>query len=531
MYRVLGNYQMEHKVYNAGIYVRLSQEDEKIGQSESITNQKDFIYNYVLDKGWNVADVYIDDGFTGTNFDRPGFQSLIADIEAGKVNLVITKDMSRLGRDYIETGHYIERYFPMKNVRYIAITDGIDTFDVNSSSNDMTPFKAVFNDLYAKDISKKIRATMDNKRYNGQFIGAFPPYGYAKDGENKNKLIIDETAANVVRYIYDMYVNGTSMSKITDILNDEGVPSPNEYKKQTSTYSNVNAKFNIWTQQTVKSILSNPTYRGNMTQGRSMKINYKTKKFRKIRRENWIIAENTHEPIIDADTYELVQTMLEKYASIDYGKKAPHLFSGLLYCGDCGFPMTFRRENKSRFVMICTNYSRHGKCSRHQVYEEELNQIVLDDLNRIAKKVLNSKKIVQDLSSDMPKRKTSHIKPDTVSIEKRLNEIKNIIKSLYDDKVRGLITEDTFIEMMQSYNEEKEVLANKQYKNIAKAETKKNQPTLNYVKLIEDVITFKQPNKALLTQLIDKIEVFEIDNGRRRYTEKEIKVQYTFPKP
>jgi len=189
------------ETYSVGIYLRLSKEDEIAGQSESISNQRDFITSYVLEQGWDIYDFYIDDGYSGLNFDRPAFKRMISDIENKKINLVITKDLSRLGRDYIDTGNYIERYFPQRNVRYIALNDGIDTF-ASSANNDMSPFKSVINDMYAKDISKKVRAVLDTKRKKGQFIGAFAPYGYKKDPTNKNNIIIDEVAASVVRRIY-----------------------------------------------------------------------------------------------------------------------------------------------------------------------------------------------------------------------------------------------------------------------------------------------------------------------------------------
>lgn len=215
--------------FRAAIYCRISREDSGLEQSESIVNQRDFLQRYVKEQGWQLYDVYIDDGFTGTSFDRPGFKRLLADIEAKRVNLVITKDLSRLGRDYITTGHYIERYFPEKRVRYIAVNDNIDTY-IDSMGNDITPFRSVINDLYARDISVKVRAAMDSKRKEGKFIGAFPPYGYLKDPTDKNKLILDEETAPVVAQIFQLYVEGWGLSQIARWLNEEGIITPLERK-------------------------------------------------------------------------------------------------------------------------------------------------------------------------------------------------------------------------------------------------------------------------------------------------------------
>ncbi|GHU56260.1 resolvase [Clostridia bacterium] len=523
--------------YKVGVYLRLSQEDETNTQSNSITNQKNLVYDYIIAHGWIVTETYIDDGYSGTNYNRPAFQKLISDIEAGSINLVITKDMSRLGRDYIDTGYYLERYFPTKGIRYIAITDGVDTFDKHSANNDITPFKALINDMYAKDISKKIRAVMDNKRQNGKFIGAFAIYGYSKDISDKNKLVIDQEAAETVKRIYDMYLNGISMSHITRILNDEKVLSPSEYKKARCNYVNVNSKFGIWTQQTIKEILSNPTYRGNMTQGRSTKINYKTSKFRKIKRGDWIVVENTHEPIIEGNSFEVVQTMLSKYASIDYGSgKAHHLFSGMLYCGDCGMPMTFRRgqgKQKNNFIITCSNNARNAKCTRHQIYEEFLDKTVIDDLKSISRKLINSKAFAMQFETMLPKGKLPQnpVEKEVSRIDKRIEEIRNIVKNLYNDKISGLISEDDFVDILKSFNDEKENLLSRRESLSAKQEELRQQ--IDYMRLIQDVVTFETPHKAILAQLIDKIEIFEVVtiNGNKRHMEKQIKAHYNFPAP
>lgn len=292
--------------FNVGLYLRLSKEDDTYNQSESILNQKDYLSDIVIKNGWTLVDTYVDDGFTGTNFDRPGFNMLLNDIEEKKINLVITKDLSRLGRDYIKTGYYIEQYFPEHGVRFIAVNDGIDTFSQNNSNNDLSPFKSVMNDIYAKDISKKVRSTMDNKRANGKFIGAFAPYGYVKSPENKNKLVIDPETSPIIKQIFKLYLSGYGYAKIANILNDEEVPPPSVHKLNNSNYKNPKLKSCLWTHETVSKILSNPTYAGNLAQNKYYKVNYKLKKLRNVPRDKWVVVENTHEPIVDLSRPPLV---------------------------------------------------------------------------------------------------------------------------------------------------------------------------------------------------------------------------------
>ena len=324
--------------HRAGLYLRLSKEDEAQGQSGSISNQRAILERYAQDQGWEVAGCYIDDGYSGLHFDRPGFQRLLSDIEAGLVNLVLTKDLSRLGRDYIDTGYYLERYFPSRQVRYIALADGIDTFASSSAQNDMGPFKSVMNDLYAKDISQKVRAVMDTKREAGQFIGAFAPYGYQKDPENKNRLFVDGPAAEVVRRIFEEYLAGQSMAGIARRLNQEGVLPPSRYKAeiQRLPYHNANAVQGVWRAETIRTILGNPTYAGDLAQGKNEKWSYKLKASHKVPRQEWTVVPDTHEAIIDKEAFQIVQQLLERRSGHCKTKAHSHLLSGLVFCGDCG---------------------------------------------------------------------------------------------------------------------------------------------------------------------------------------------------
>ena len=516
-------------VYNVGLYLRLSREDEENGQSMSIKNQKDYLMNYVFEKGWNIAQIYIDDGYSGLNFNRPAFKNMIHDIENKKINLVITKDLSRLGRDYIDTGYYIERYFPQKKIRYIALSDGIDTFQ-NSSNNDMTPFKSVLNDMYAKDISKKIRAVMDTKRINGQFIGAFAPFGYKKSEKNKNQLLVDPVAAEIVKRIFSMYLNGFSMKKIACTLTDEQILTPTQYKNQVQglAYVNVNAKFNIWRTETIKGILTNPTYIGNMAQHRSEKISYKLDKFKKIPKSDWIIAEHTHEPIIVQEDFQTVQQLISKKSGVFYpSQRVSHLLAGLLFCGDCKMPMTFRRlGTKKEFVCICSGYSRFGKdkCQRNIIKETTLNEFVLSDLKTISQKAITDP---DSFAKSFDVQPNNDIKNENAqkqkAILKRLDEIKKLIKTLYEDKVRGIISEEDFLMMSGEFNNEKESLSNqllkiKEQQSIVK-ETLTAQKT---VELIKKIVSFENVSPTLIGQLIERVDV---------YKSQKIVIHYLFKSP
>ncbi len=521
-----GNYFKDindFKVYNTGIYLRLSKEDEITGQSESISNQKDFITSYVLEQGWNIIEVYIDDGFSGLNFDRPGFKKLISDIENKKINLVITKDLSRLGRDYIDTGYYIERYFPQMNIRYIALNDGIDTFE-NTANNDMSPFKSVINDLYAKDISKKIRAVMNTKRKNGQFIGAFAPYGYKKDPMNKNHFIIDEDAAYIVKRIFSSYLNGCSMHGIVKTLNSEKISCPAKYKGTNSTYKNAMIKRYLWTQETIKRILTNPSYIGNMTQGRQVKISYKIDKYRKIPQKDWIIAEDTHQPIVSEEDFATIQELIKKkVVHYDKGQNASHLLNGLLFCKDCGAKMTYRRNCTKKMVVLCMTYNKYGpnQCSSHLLHESVVDSYVIGELKKISEYVLRDD-FYEDFNSLKPEKDESTDK-ELEQIKKRLEETKNVIKALYIDKVKGIIDEEMFIQMSKEHNTEKEQLSNRYTLLVEKKMELENlDNSTDYLQTIKELANFEKPDKTLLTKLIDKIEISQ---------EREIIIYYKFKNP
>lgn len=524
-YSKIDNISVEY--WRVGIYCRLSKEDEGTGQSESINNQREFLKKYVNDAKWTLFKIYIDDGYSGLNFERPGFQDMINDIESGLVNLIIVKDLSRLGRDYIQTGYYLEKYFPEKRVRFIAVNDCIDTFR-ESAANDFSPIRSVFNDMYAKDISKKVRTAFNIKRAKGQFIGSHAPFGYLKDPDNKNKIIVDEEAARIVKRIFEMYLGGMGLTTIAYTLNEEGVPNPSRYKKTVLNSSYVGRNKTIyWDATTIRWILTNPTYMGSMAQGKSEKLSYKSKKFINIPRENWQIVEGTHEPIISKQEFETVQKMIERKNNQDFKcRKTPRLFSGFVYCGDCGSYMTYNAK-RNHLYLICSTYKRFSKefCSRHSIQEKTLISIVIEDMVQMIQKYVDVNGIKdKTVGLSFKDGKKKEIQDDIKRCRDRLEELKAMVKSLYTDKVKGIISEEDFLELNKGFTDEKSGINEKLQKlekKLAELDRKEDEK-----REIEDIakklLELKTLDRFILEKLIEKIEIYE---------NAEIKIHYKFLNP
>lgn len=504
-----------YKIFNTGIYLRLSRDDGNNSVSESILNQKSFLIQYVIQNGFNLVDVYIDDGYSGTNFDRPDFKRMIADIESKKINCVVTKDLSRLGRDYIMTGHYLERYFPENQVRYIAVNDGIDTYEENNN-NDMSPFKAVINDMYAKDISKKVKTALATKKANGMFIGSVAPYGYKKDTENKGHLVIDPETAPIVKRIFSMFIQGVAKLGIANQLSIEHIPTPSEFKNLTATQRRNKG---VWNEAIISRILTNPTYIGNLTQNRSKKINYKVKAKQNLPENQWIIVENTHEPIVTAEEFEMVQKIIKKRT---YQKKdgKPHLLSGLLRCGDCGGHMSF--VHSSKIYVACSTWRKHAKlklCTSHLIREDYLEKEVLNSLKNQAEEYINQKNVAEKCANAPTEDLES--KSNVQSLELRLEEIKNIITNLYVDKTRGIITETDFLSISAKFNSERESITNRLQSNSQEeAERNKSKDDVICIEdLLKKFLSFEEIDRNTLLLLVEKVEIFE---------DKKIKIYFSF---
>ena len=370
--------------YRAALYIRLSKEDENEGPSESVTNQRALLEDFARRSHLRVHDIYIDDGWTGTNFDRPEFRRMIADIEAKKVNMVITKDLSRLGRDYILTGHYMERYFPEHRVRYLSLLDGIDT-GVDSSANDITPFRAIMNDMYAKDISKKIKSVKRDKQRRGQFIGGKPVYGYRMHPTEKNRIVVDERAAAVVRQIFSLALEGLSCRKIAQRLNEAGIPPPAVYAGLAVSCRGVYT--GLWSGERISELLRNETYIGNMVQGRSVKVSYKSSKCRKQPPEDWVVVADTHQPLVERDTFIKVGRLLDSRRRTR-SRTYDFLLKGMIFCHECGQPLgVINRKNAAGedvLYLICRTYQRDTRvCTSHTIKESVVRDAVMAQVERV----------------------------------------------------------------------------------------------------------------------------------------------------
>ena len=359
------------------IYIRLSKEDLNGSTSESVVNQKSLLTKYVKDNNFVLFDIYIDDGYSGTNFDRPAFKKMIKDIESNLIDVVIVKDLSRLGRDYIKTGEYIEKWFPIHNIRFIALLDGIDTL-YDLSSNEMAPFKSVINDMYSRDNSKKIKMALRTKQEDGKWVGGCPPFGYMKDENDKNHLIINKEEVVIVKKIFSLFLKGHSINYIANYLSKQNIPTPSIIRGKKSKY----ASFGIWSPITIKNILTNELYTGNMVQNRRKKVNYKIKKIIKNDRSSWIVVNNTHEAIVSEKEFDLVNKLLKANNKLLHHDK--RLFEGLVYCSSCNKRLILQKGKYEYFVCnTYRKYSRLGLCTNHSISNDKLEYEILSILKKL----------------------------------------------------------------------------------------------------------------------------------------------------
>ena len=495
------------KVYSVGLYIRLSREDEnKTDVSESITNQKSLLLQYVKENNLRVYDIYIDDGYSGTTFDRPGFNRLINDIENKLVNMVITKDMSRLGRDYIKTGYYLEKYFPEHNIRYIAITDNIDTY-LNNSNNDIAPFKAIMNDYYAKDISKKIKSSLRAKQKEGKWVGSRCPYGYDKDINNKNHLVINEEQAKIVRYIFDLSLNGLTCFKIANKLTLENIKTPAQYYN-FNWKNNYNMNMGKWHPKTIKDILTNRLYTGDLVQNRRSKVNYKIKKVVYNKECDYIVVPNTHEAIIDKELFDRVQSLIPKNVGRNE-KRENHLLDGLLYCGECNHRISVspRRKIDNRCYTVCNYYRTYLKqkvCTMHSNNYDILEDKILELLKEYCLKYMDKKSILNRVinTNNDKQNNLKYIK----NLEKEISNINDNLDSIYIDRLNKNISEEQFNRIKIKLETELNIKLDK-IKELKKEKTQNN--NIDREKYIREVLELNNISRDIIINLIDRIEIFE----------------------
>ena len=498
-------------------YIRLSKEDEKEGESESVSNQKDLIQKYVLQNNLGICEFFIDDGYSGGNFERPNFKKMICEIENGNITTVITKDTSRLGRDFIETSHYMFRYFPEHNIRYIAILENFDTFNPNGVE-DMIPFQTIINDWYLKDTSRKIKSVRQNKMRQGLYMGSTVPYGYKRSKEDNCKFEIDEYASEVVKRIFQMRLEGVKPTIIARTLSNEKISPPSIYngrniKKSYTTY--------LWSLSTINQILTNPIYIGNMVQRKFDKVNYKSKKKIKLKEDNWITVENCVTPIISKDDFETVQKM-KKNNVTQNAKGYNYLLKGLVVCGDCGRIMsvrkrTIKRKTKQDFTenyYCCSNNIRYrnGVCSLHYFNEEKLNDIVISYLKDIFNRYSNKNKL-KEIGKQKEKNKCEieNLESEIAKYNRKIDDLKDALKNLYIDKASGIISEEDFFEIRNQLDNDKNEYISKvdNLNNIINKRNENSDNTSMIDKKIKEFLDLKKPNKQVLMDLIEKIEIMK----------------------
>lgn len=458
--------RLEQK-FKVAIYLRLSKDDGDLSLSEngksesnSIHNQRELLMEYISNHPeMDLYDEFKDDGYTGTNFDRPDFQRMLESIRRGEVNCVLVKDLSRFGRDYIDCGKYIEKVFPRLGVRFISLNDHFDTAVSSSSDNIIVPFKNLINDSYSRDISIKVRTNLDGKRRQGDYIGNYAPYGYRKDPSNKNSLLIDEDAAKVVRDIFKWKVEGFSPEQIAEKLNTMGILSPAEYKRAagirfaTSFQSGAKA---YWSHVSVRRILTNEIYIGVLVQGKRMAPTYKTKKTILRDSSEWVRIENTHEAIISRPQFDLVQQLMTEDTRASAGGGAVQPFCGRIFCGDCGSPMFRKTVNtgKKRYVYyVCSaNKQDKSQCSKHSIRENVLDETVLATVQRQIEVILEMEKAMSEI--DALSWETSEVAKIEAGIryQDQIIEKNNALRlGIYEDLHDGILTKDEFLSMKEEF--------------------------------------------------------------------------------
>lgn len=511
--------------YHVALYIRLSKEDENAGPSQSVQNQESLLREFVQKQKLCIYDLYVDDGFSGTNFDRPNFLRMISDIEMGNVNMVITKDLSRLGRDYILTGYYLERYFPEHRVRYLSLLDGIDT-GVESTANDITPFRAIINDMYAKDISKKIKSVKRNQQRMGEFIGGKPVYGYKMHPTEKHKIVIDEEAASVVRRVFALAVSGMSCRKIAELLNKDGVPTPAAYANlpvpKQGPYSG------LWSSERISEMLKNESYIGNMVQGRSMRISYKSKKCIRQAPENWVVVKGTHEPVVDLDTFQKVQVLLVSRRHTR-NRTYDFLLKGLIFCHECGYPLAvLNRKNaagEDRLFFVCRTYQRFtksGVCTCHSIKEETVNQAVLSKVYEVCQKYLCFDRFLPIAKEIMKKTAAKDCTETEIqALKRKVAGLTADLDQIYIDRLKGILLEQDFQRLYAKVKMERDGLENqiKKLCETTKQEVYADEKAEAFVVQFLDSILMR---RELLVSLIERIELTE---------NKELIIKFRFCKP
>ena len=508
------------------IYCRLSKDDEQIGDSVSIETQKMLLSGYCINQDFEIVETYIDDGFSGLNFNRPSFKRMINDIEAGKIDIVVTKDLSRLGRDYIQTGYYIDVYFSTKHIRYIAVNDGIDTL---SDNNDIAPFKNILNDMYAKDLSRKVKSAKHQRAKNGLYISAQPPYGYKVDPSNKNKLVIDDDAAKIVKYIFELVREGKSYSEISRILESQQIISPSAYKVMNGDtrfmkFTTQNPIYK-WSYQTIRSIVCNRVYAGDMVNHKVETINYKTKERVRVPLEEQIVVNNTHEAIIDRDTFEAINSTFTKRRNPNH--KYDNIFKGLIFCAECGEEMQLivrKLKDETKPMFRCAKHATGSKSCTHNhfiYYDDLVNEVQMQISSQI-ENLINSNvydALYEKVLKDIDHRAQKIIKD---SLQKELQIVNKKIKEKYKS-FSGEINKN---ELDSLYNTQRSLLR-KITESPSLLDSTLNDKSNDIKIMLKESLNQTPINHKTLNLLIKKIEIGHLEKFSDKRVQV-IKIHYRF---
>lgn len=510
-----GNNDLPPGWTEAAIYLRLSSADGPAAESDSIQNQRAYLTNWAQENGFVITREFVDDGHTGTDFDRPGFQELNACLLDGSVRCVIVKDLSRLGRNYAETGRYLEQIFPRMGIRFVAVNDQYDSAKNTDTVQQMAVFKNVFNDFYAADASAKVRTSLGILKRQGKFLGRQAPYGYRIDPADKYHLLPDEETAPVVRRIFRLFLGGTSRTAIAKQLNREELPSPAAQKGMTDKSRTFTG---LWNAETIRRILSHPVYQGDMAQQFTRTINYKVHKRRRVEPEDWVVVQDTHEPLVSREDFALAQRMLRvrTYGTTDHA----HLLTGIAFCADCGSPL-YAKKRGGYWYLNCYGYYRDPtahRCTSHSIREDVVVQAVLDALKELAQGVIDPKAVARERTEN--DRNPPDTKARVRRLEQQLEKARRTRLNAYKDKAAGMLSEEEFAYISQQLRREEES-CNRQLDQLRQTDDGRKQQKQIEEK-IRAFLQFDTLDKAQLQQLVRRVEV---DAGKR------ITIEFAFTDP
>lgn len=528
--------------YNVGIYVRLSQEDMREGESLSIENQKKMLTDYVSQHaGWNLVGIYEDDGYSGTSFDRPGVRQLLDDAKSGKINLILCKDLSRFGRNYIEVGQYIDYIFPSFNIRFIALSDNVDTLDRNSTAMDLMPIMNLFNEWHAANTSKKVRSVLAQNAKEGKYIASFAAYGYLKGDDEKHTPIIDEPAAKVVRRIFELRATGITPTQIAKILNADGVPIPSDYRAQRlgkpNPYKNT---FHYWSHVAVRNILGNPIYIGHLAQQKFTTVSFKNHKSVRRGKDEWVIAENTHEPIISQELWDKCQEVDRCASHGKIMKKGIVLpLNSMMFCPDCGAKMKLnghakKRDGSVNYFYVCGTYSRCGAstCTTHYISQKQIEKIVLVDILAKARYVIeNEDEARQEFLRRKETEGTKHLddaRQQLAKCQSRLADLKVMTQKVYQDKLLGKVPEDLCLETLGQFRAEEAELTEKVKSLTATLEqdSKARDDIEEFICRLKQYADAPELTREMCVDLIEYVVIG--DRPKDKSTPRRIQIYYKF---